>query len=115
MNLNQKQLNRIVKCLSNNDQRKILRILKDDKVFGYSDLKKLLGFNPDVSGKFAYNIRLMLNVGIIKKEKKGYFLTRVGVQLSLLLDNFEKVCMSYDISDLDADGKIMMSVNGRKL
>jgi predicted transcriptional regulator len=115
MNLNEKQMYRIVKCLSNNDQRKIIKSLKDNNAYAYSELKKILGYYPDVSGKFAYNIRTLSNTGIIKKEMKGYFLTRIGVQLAHLLDDFEKVCMSYDISDLDADGKIEMTVRGRKI
>jgi hypothetical protein len=73
-------------------------------------MRKRVSYDDDKSGKFAYNIRMLVKMGIIKKERKGYFLTRVGVQLARLLSDFEQVCMSYDISDLDADGKIEMVV-----
>ena len=115
MNLDEKKLSRIVKCLSNKTQRKIMHLLEGDKALRFSELKLLITKNPSSSGIFAYNVKVMKDLGIISRDNNGYFLTRVGVQLLKLLESFEKICSSYDISDCDKDGKIVMSVRDRQL
>lgn len=90
-------------------------MLDENKALRFSELRRIITKNKSTTGIFAYNIKVLKDLGVIKRDSNGYFLTRVGVQLLRLLEEFELVCMSYDISDLDSDGKIVMSVNGRKL
>ena len=54
---------------------------------------------------------------ILDDCSKKYILSRVGVQSLDVITNFEKICKTYDMSDVDANGRIEFEykIVGRKL
>ena len=112
MKINEKQFDMAVKIITNQINKKILFMLYKDNTLTYSEIKDKSGFDKtrNESGKFAYYIRRLKDRNIIKKDGKYYFLTRLGLQITKLVYDLQEICMEYDLSDCDADGKIMVIV-----
>jgi predicted transcriptional regulator len=119
MQLKQENIDKLLQMLSNPKARLVLKIITDGRAYKYSTMKNEYNkiHNQAKSNVFSHYIRKLVINGLVKKDKKtqSYFLTRVGVQALHMIENFEKLCMEYDISDLDADGKVMTVVVNRKL
>lgn len=112
MKVNEKKFDMAVKTITNSTNKKILFMLYQNNTLTYSDIKEKCGFDKtrNESGKFAYYIRRLKDRNIIKKDGKYYFLTRLGLQITKMVYDLQQVCMEYDLSDCDADGKIMVIV-----
>ena len=113
MKLNETQFNKCVASLSRKTTKMIIFVLYPDKAMSYTTIKKLieeLNQGRISSGETAYHIRKLVDGKIIRKENKLYFLTRFGLQLCELVKGIESICMEYDMSDVGADGKIMVRV-----
>jgi hypothetical protein len=116
-----KALAKVYRVLNNADMRVILQRLGINGAMSYSEImednKKINGYNG--SSKTAYYIKHLkfANMLTVDDATKKYFLSRIGVQSLDVISNFEKICMSYDLSDADADGKIEFEykIKGRKL
>ena len=116
-----KTLKKVYRVLCNEDMRTILKYIGINGAMTYSEImesnKKLNGYNG--SSKTAYYVRHLKNANMLALDHstKKYILSRIGVQSLNVIENFEKICMSYDLSDVNADGKIEFKykIKGRKL
>jgi len=111
MRLNEKQFNNILKTIRSDNSIRIMNLLSSDRGYTFGELKDMMEYKKkSESGKFAYYIRRLVSSGIIKQDGKFYLLTRIGLQTVHLLEDFKEICMSFDLSDCDADGKVQMVV-----
>ena len=118
MNLNEDKLNQIFRLITSKNNLLILSIIPKDSAMSYTEMKK--EFNSLRKAKeddntFAYHLRVLTHLEIIRKKDHVYILTRLGIRCLELIDNFKEVCMNYDMSDVGMDGKIVMTVKGRKI
>ena len=114
MKISEKQFAAAINAISKDVTRKIVFTLYEDNALTYTEIKMVVRDfkkwgNRD-SGKFAYYLRVLRDNNIIKKEHGHYYLTRIDLQLTKLCHDVQNICMEYDISDLDADGKIIKIV-----
>ena len=112
MKINEKQFDLAVRTITNDKHKKIMFMLYKDNTLTYNGIREKLEIKPtrNESGKFAYYMRVLKDRNIIKKDGRYYFLTRVGLSITKLAYDLQQVCMEYDLSDCDADGKIMVIV-----
>lgn len=112
MKLNEKQFDLAVRTITNDYHKKIMFMLYRDNLFTYGDIRSKLGIKQtrNDNGRFAYYIRVLRDRNIIKKDGRYYFLTRFGLDITKLVYDLQEKCMEYDLSDCDADGKIMVMV-----
>lgn len=112
MKINEKQFDMAVKTITNDTHKKILFMLYRDNTMTYTEIRNKLGFGKTrmEGGRFAYYMMVLKKRKIIKKDGKYYFLTRLGLQITKMVYDLQEVCMEYDLSDCDADGKIMVIV-----
>ena len=120
MQINDKKLDEILELIHSKNMRLVMNLIQIDSGISYTELKdkyfdKVGGGN--LSGKFAYYLRRLVNNKILTKDKTtgNYYFTRIGIQTINLINNFKIMCREYDLSDLDADGKIILKVVGRKV
>lgn len=128
MKINDDQIDRILILLSNQNIRQLMRKISKTSGFTYTELITMMGYrNPHIytdeektkkPSVLAYYVKKLIAANMLKKDEvtKRYFLTRFGIQAFNLFENFEKICVSYDMSDVGADGKIKIvaKVIGRK-
>lgn len=120
MNVDNEQISEILKALGSEQQRKIIDLIKLSGL-KYTEMLKIVEPYKDrkyKSGKMAHHIKVLRDAGLIKvDESKIYYLTRLGVQAYELVQQFKILCMKYDISDCEADGKPIkvIVIEGRKL
>lgn len=128
MKIDEDQIDRILILLSNQNIRKLMRKITKTQGFTYTELITMMGYrnvhihtDEEKSKKpsvLAYYVKKLIAAKIIKKDEHThrYFLTRFGIQAFNLFENFETICVSYDISDCESDGKIKIvaKVVGRK-
>ena len=107
MKVNEKWFDDILSVVKSKKQRKILCLFEGDKVYSYTELMNMYG---ETSNKFAFHLKALLNSKVVKKEAKLYFLSRLGIETIKLLEQYKKICMSFDLSDCDADGKVQLMV-----
>lgn len=112
MKVNERQFGLAVRTITNDTHKKIMFMLYKDNTLTYNGIRDNLKIerNRNESGKFAYYMRVLKDRNIIKKDGRYYFLTRFGLQITKLVYDLQQVCMEYDLSDCDADGKIMVIV-----
>jgi|CXWL01.1.fsa_nt_gi DNA-binding HxlR family transcriptional regulator len=119
MKINDDTLDRILQVIASKNNMLILNMIPKDSCLGYLELKtkfNKIRNTPDKENTFSYHLRVLKKLGLLRKdEKRVYFLTRIGIRTLEVVDNFKNICMEYDISDLDADGKIVLTVKGRKI
>ena len=106
MRLDEKQFKKILRSLRSEHQFKILNTLNKDNGFRFVELKKKV--NGDKS--FAFHLMRLVEAKVVKKEQDVYCLTRIGIASMELMDDFKELCMSFDLTDCDADGKIRIMV-----
>lgn len=114
MKINEKQFNMSIAVLSRSVSRQILFLLYADNAMTYTEIKEAITkykeWGETDRGKFAYYLRILREGNLIKKEREYYCLTRIGLQITKLVNDVQKICMDYDLSDCDADGKIEVMV-----
>lgn len=119
MKLDEKKLDKIYQSVHSENCRMLMKILEDDKGRTYSDLKRefqILNKRSKNYNSFATFLLKLKRTGIVKKTSGGiWILTRIGIQTKRLMENFESICMTYDLSEADADGRVELVVVGRKL
>uniref|UniRef100_A0AAT9J7M5 ORF59 n=1 Tax=Nitrosopumilaceae spindle-shaped virus TaxID=3065433 RepID=A0AAT9J7M5_9VIRU len=119
MNLNETKLNKIFRIITSKNNMLILSLIPKDSAVRYGELKK--EFNkirnvPENDNTFAHHLRALVRLEMVrKKEERVYIISRLGIRCLELIDNFKEICMDYDMSDVDADGKIVLMVKGRRL
>jgi DNA-binding transcriptional ArsR family regulator len=121
MKITEKQLSSLLLVASGKNIIKLLALIPVDSGITYTDLRKQFE-QMIVSGGMSrtvvyYHLKRLVKHNIVRKDKryKTYYLTRLGGQLITLVNNFKELCMEYDLSDCDADGKIVLSGLGRKV
>ena len=115
-------LAKVYRVLNNKDMRMILTNIGLKGAMSYSEIMED-NRNPsnayNGSSKTGYYVRHLKNANIIALDEasKKYILSRIGVQSLNVIENFEKICKTYDLSDCDLDGKIEFEykIVGRKL
>ena len=114
-------LRKVYRAINNKTMRYILKTVNEKNAMSYSEILKNLvkcGLSKD-SSRTAYYIRHLRNANMLKIDdcSKKYILSRIGIQSLDLITNFEKICKTYDMSDVDADGRIEFEykIVGRKL
>lgn len=108
MRVNEEWFDQILSVLRSKHQRKILYLFKDDKAYNYTEVMKMVGYKT--SNVFAFHLRALLNAKLVKKENNLYFISRLGIETIKLLDQYKQICMSFDLSDCDADGRVKLMV-----
>jgi len=114
-------LAKVYRVINNKDMRIILKTIGINGAMTYSEImensKKKSGYNG--SSKTGYYVRHLkiAKMIILDDCSKKYILSRVGVQSLDVITNFEKICKTYDMSDVDANGRIVFEykIVGRKL
>ncbi len=109
--INKKELHGIYSLIHSRDKRKTLLLFNNDKHYTFSELQEIITNTTQrnkltAKGILNHYLRTLVQCKVIKKDKRQYFLTRIGLQTVKLIKNFEKVCISYDLSDCNADGII---------
>lgn len=109
--IEQKDVRDVLRIISNINVRKILHILDDDMAFSYTDLQKFLGTSNEKalnSGLVAHYIRELMRHKLILKDEelRLYYLSSRGIEVLKLVDQFEKWYTTYDMSDVNSEGKI---------
>lgn len=122
MYVSDSQLRKIWKICGNSIALAVIKRMGIDKSLIFSDIQKIVDkeFNfSQKSNTTAYYVRQMKYCGVVKKDKDSgrYFLTRIGVQMLDVVNKFEEIIKTYDLSDCDAEGKVRieLSIEGRKL
>ena len=90
----------------------ILYELDKNQSMSYNEMLKFISTRSNI---FAYYLRNMVSLGLVKKEYNIYFLTRIGLQTLRLYDSYKKIVMNYNLLDIKADGIVQFEVIGRKL
>ena len=117
-----KTLAKVYRVINSYPMRSILKTIGINGAMTYSEImssdNKLI-VKHNKSSKTAYYVRCLKNANVLKLDdtSKKYILSRIGIQTLDLITNFEKICKTYDMSDVDADGKIEFEykIVGRKL
>ena len=117
-----KALTKVYQVIKSYPMRNILKTIGINGAMTYSEImvstKKLVS-EYNKSSKTAYYVRCLKNANVLKLDEpaKKYILSRIGVQTLDLITNFEKICKTYDMSDVDANGRIEFEykIVGRKL
>ena len=108
MRVDEQWMQRIFSVLKSKPQRKILFLLEKDRAYSYTEMLKL--YNAKSSNVFAFHLRSLVNAGVLKQENKMYFLTRIGLETVNLIEEYKKICMAFDLTDCDADGRVQLMV-----
>jgi len=96
-------VNDLLKVLNNPFRRQILYNVAKYERIKYSDLMRLMNLDPTrSSGWFAYHLRLLIDVGLLKKEEENnfvyYSLSDAGKKTVLFLDEVgREMSFSYTI------------------
>ena len=84
--------------------KKLLVTIRENEPIKFGRLKQLMGYS---SNHLMHFMKKAKRCNAIKKEGERYILTRIGMQILSLLNEFEQMCFTYDLDDCDADGKII--------
>ena len=118
MNIDQDMLDDMWSVLHNRTMRDILKMIGIDGAITYTELRKSNGFMLTSSGKTAYFVKKLVRANMLKKDMKTkkYFLTRIGVESLSLVEAFDHICVKFDLSDCNADGRVetKIVIEGRK-
>jgi len=114
-------LKKVYRAINNKQMRFILKTINEDKAMTYSEILQTMkdcNLTKD-SSKIAYYVRHLRNANMLTIDDctKKYILSRIGIQSLDVITNFEKICKTYDMSDVDANGRIEFEykIVGRKL
>ena len=120
--INEEKLDAILRSASHKKMRDVLQIISVDSGATYSELLKSYCKKENMkskSGLFAHYLNVYKKAGIIKRDEQSkiYYLTRIGVHVLQLVNDFQQMCIQYDLSECDDDGKpvIMVKIKGRKM
>jgi len=99
--------------LANPDARTILQLMKNGEVCTYTQM--LVGFNKDGKnrgGLFAHNIRNLLALKVIIKDKEtGFYWLSVAGKLALKGSQIiEKALDEKTLNDVNKQGKLVMKI-----
>ncbi len=108
--IDKEQVERILSVIGSKKSRELLYLLNKNPL-KYVDVRDSMNQKGNTT---AFHIRKLKNAKIIKVEKHFYFLTRIGIETVKLLKAFETVCVSFDLSDANADGVIKSIVVRKK-
>lgn len=112
MKVDHKKVQIILRIVGNPTVRNMLQTLGKNEPLRHSDIKKLS--KTSNYGMSTHFIQKMVKVGIIKKEMHHYYLTRLGLESVKLINKFEKRCLTFDLSDCDAEGHVQVIVERPK-
>ena len=118
MKIDEKKLDYIIKFAASKNTRKVLDTLNDGQALTFSELKLLYNTTADTtSNAFSHYVRKSKQYGLLRIDEKTrlYYLTRLGVRTLELINEYRKLCMSYDLSDCGLDGRPMIQIMGRKI
>ena len=100
--IDREQVERILAVIGSKKSRELLYLLNKNPL-KYVDVRNQMS---QKSNSTAFYIKKLKNAKIIRVDKHYYFLTRIGIETIKLLKAFETVCVSFDLSDANADGII---------
>jgi predicted methyltransferase len=103
MNIDEKMLDTIYRIIDSKGTRSVLMTVNKFEPVEYRKLQELSDLPSPLT---SYYLRRLVRVGIVKKDQRRYFATRVGLQVVRIIQEFENVCRTFDLSDCDADGMI---------
>ncbi|MEM3713371.1 MAG: anaerobic ribonucleoside-triphosphate reductase [Nitrososphaeria archaeon] len=84
---------KILKAISNNIRREIIKRLYISKESSFTELMYELNMSPEKdSGKFGHHLKSMIKSGLVRevKDKGGYELTDVGREVALLIQELDE-------------------------
>ena len=96
------QVEQVLTVIGSESSRKLLSMLNKNPL-KHTEIRKGMEQTSNIS---SYYIKRLRNAKMVKIDKGYYFLTRIGIETVKLLKAFETVCMTFDLSDADADGVI---------
>ena len=119
MKINEETLKKILNCIRSENNMLILHMIPETSCMRYSEMKSKFNTLKKIDeddNTFAHHLRVLVRLGLLRKnDERVYFLTRIGIRTIEVLNNFKNICVEYDLSEVDSDGKIKMIVVGRKL
>ena len=115
MKLNESQLHQIVTIISKKPFRELLYSFNINEGYSFTELRQFVEkfyAGKKRSATFNYYLHKCKDNILVRKDKRTglYYLSRLGVETVCLMKNFEKVCMEYDLNDVDADGMLQVMV-----
>jgi hypothetical protein len=119
MKINRTKLNKIIGLISSDLMEIVLDMIPVDSARDYSGMRieynKKRGL-PQKDNAFAHTLMVLKKNNLVKKDNTGFWmLTRTGIAFLELKRNFEKLCIEYEMSDLNDEGRVEMVVIGRKI
>lgn len=119
MNLDERKCKKMFRLVGSPLARDLLKFISRDEAKTYTQMIKRFGINRGRSNSgTAYYLKLFLELKLVCRDKntRTYYLSRLGVRILDLVDEFEGFCIEYDIADADQNGKVKMIcvVEGRK-
>jgi len=117
--INQIDVGKLFVLIGNENVRRIIKMMNVSEAVRYSEVSNCIDQkNLRQQGVTGYYLKKMAKLGLIRRdiELHRWYLTRAGLRIRKIIRNFEKYCTTYDMNDVNADGKVKIfaKVENRK-
>lgn len=117
--INQINVKKLFTLIGNENVRRIIKTMNIEQASTYGKLSECVKQKPNQQGLTAYYLVKMEKLGLVRHDEESHrwYLTRAALKIFKLVKEFELFCTTYDMADVNADGKvkIFVEVVGRKL
>lgn len=106
--INQINVTKLFALLGNQKIRNIIQILQEKKALPYTKISLVINQNTTQQGLTSYYLKKMQKSGLVRRDEntKSWYLTRAALQITDVIKTFENYCTTYDMNDVNADGKV---------
>lgn len=106
--INQINVAKLFLLLGNQNVRNIIQVLQEKKALSYTKISLSINQNATRQGLTSYYLKKMVKLGLVRHDKKQkvWYLTRAAAQITNVIETFENYCTTYDMNDVNADGKV---------
>lgn len=106
--INQINVTKLFTLIGNQKVRNIIQILQEKEALSYAKISSTINQKPEQSGLTSYYLNKMQKLGLVRHDEntKSWYLTRAALQITDVIKTFENYCTTYDMNDVNADGKV---------